>query len=99
MTTHSFQSGAASGTPADTVLGIRSVAELVAHTLRGLHRCNDHFVRMNATLGEDGYIAVELTRVSIGGEDATVRVLLHPTGPVPVTPHSLAGTGPGPSAA
>jgi hypothetical protein len=87
------------GTPADIGLGIRSVAELVTHTLSGLHRCNDHFVWMKATLGDDGYIALELTRVYIDGEDATVRVLLHPTGPVTVTPQPRAGTGPGPGTA
>lgn len=93
----------AQSAPADTALGLRSVAELVTSTLCGLHRLNGHFVRMNATLGDDGYIAVDVTRVSLTGEDATVRVLLHPTAPltlpVTVSPQPLAEIGPGPSAA
>jgi hypothetical protein len=78
---------------------VRSVAELVTQTLRGMHRLNGHFVRMKATLGDDGYIIVEVTRVHLDGEDATVRVLLHPTAPVPIAPPPLAEIDPGPSAA
>lgn len=75
--------------PAETGLDVRSVAELVAARLCGLHRVNDHFVRMDATLGDDGYIDVEVTRVYFIGENVTVRVLLQPTAPVLVPPHSF----------
>lgn len=73
----------------DAGLGVRSVAELVSAALCGLHKVNDHFIRMNAALGEDGYIDVEFTRVSFGGQDAAVRVLLYPTAPVPVTSRAV----------
>jgi hypothetical protein len=75
---------------ADAGLGVRSVAELVTATLSGLHRIGDHFIRMDAALGEDGYIDVEVTRVFFNGEDVTVRVLLYPTAPVPVARQSTA---------
>jgi hypothetical protein len=76
--------------PSDTGLPVRSVAELVAATLCGLHTVDGHFVDMNATLGDDGYIDVEVTRVYFDGENVTMRVLLHPTAPVPVTQQSAA---------
>lgn len=77
----------------------RGVAELVTRLLCGMHRLNGHFVRMNATLGDDGYVAVDVTRVYFNGEDTTVRVLLHLATPVPVTAPSRAGLDHGPSAA
>ncbi|MGH3719457.1 MAG: hypothetical protein ACRDRI_11595 [Pseudonocardiaceae bacterium] len=77
--------------PAGTGLEARSIAELVAARLCGLHRVNDHFVRMDAILGADGYIGLEVTRVYFDGENVTVRMLLQPTAPVPVPPHSLLG--------
>ena len=73
----------------DAGLDGRCVAELITHTLCGLHRCDGHFVQMKATLGDDGYIAVDVTRVHLDGDDAVVRVLLRLTGPVPVTSRSL----------
>ncbi len=76
---------------ADSGLGIRSVAELVVTTLSGLHRLHGEFVRVNATLGDDGYIDVEVTRMFFDREDATVRVLLYPTAPEPVSPSSAPG--------
>ncbi|MDQ4105515.1 MAG: hypothetical protein M3186_18050 [Actinomycetota bacterium] len=89
MTTHSAPTEAQkSDEPADAGLGVRLVAELVTSTLCGLYRVNDQFVRMNAALGDDGYIDVEVTRVCFNGDDATVRVLLYPTAPVPVVPQS-----------
>ena len=77
----------------------RCVAELVTRALCGMHRVNGHFVRMNATLGDDGYVAVEVTRVYFNGEDTTMRVLLHLATPVPVTPQSHTQIDHGPSAA
>lgn len=78
-------------TPAKTGLEIRSIAEMIAARLCGLHRVNDHFVRMDATLSSDGYIDLEVTRVYFGGANVTVRVLLKPTAPVPVPSHSVPG--------
>jgi hypothetical protein len=77
----------------------RGVAELVTWALCGLHRLNGYFVRMNATLGDDGYVAVDVTRVYFNGEDTTMRVLLHLATPVPVTPQPRAQIDHGPSAA
>lgn len=71
-------------------LGIRPVIELVATTLCGLHRVDDHFITMTATVRENGCIAVAATLVRIGGEDATIRLLLQPsevdTRPSPIGP-------------
>jgi hypothetical protein len=86
-------------TEADIGFHDRGVAELVTRTLCGLHRLNGHFVRMNASLGDDGYIAVDVTRMYFNGEDVTIRVLLHLTTPVSVTRQPRPGIGPGPSAA
>jgi hypothetical protein len=77
----------------------RCVAELVTQTLCGLHRLDGHFVRMSATLGDDGYIAVDVTRIYFNGDDTTMRVLLHLTAPVPVTSQSRTQIDRGPSAA
>ncbi|HET9257650.1 MAG TPA: hypothetical protein VFO16_20945 [Pseudonocardiaceae bacterium] len=52
---------------------------------------NDQFFTVNATLGDDGYISVEVTQVQFAGENATVRVLLYPTAPVPVASRSVPG--------
>lgn len=76
---------------ADSSLGIRSVAELVVTTMCGLHRLHGQFVRVNAALGEDGYIDVEVTRMFFDREDATMRVLLYPTAPEPASPSSTSG--------
>lgn len=64
--------------PADTRLGLASIAELVTR-LCGMHRVNDHLVRIKATLGNEGYIALDVTRFDSTGEDPTVRVLRYPT--------------------
>ena len=76
---------------ADSDIGVRSVAELVATTLCGLYRLHGQFVRVNATLGDDGYINVEVTCLFFDGEDATMRVLLYPTSAEPTPPSSVPG--------
>ncbi|MGH3825191.1 MAG: hypothetical protein ACRDRA_20485 [Pseudonocardiaceae bacterium] len=81
--------------PGTAGIGAQSIAGLVAAAVCGLHRLNDDFVRVNAALGDDGYIHVEVTRVNFAGEDVTERVLLYPTAPVPIPPR----TGPGPRGA
>jgi hypothetical protein len=93
MTNHQLAPSQASGShaAADSSFGIRSVAELVATTMCGLHRLHGQFVRVNATLGEDGYIDVEVTRMFFDREDATMRVLLYPTAPEPASPSSTSG--------
>ena len=97
------QSAQAGAPDFDTAMNVglddRRVAELVTHTLCGLHRLDGHFVRMNATLGDDGYVAVDVTCVHFSGEDTTMRVLLHLTTPVPVTPPARSQINHGPSAA
>ncbi|MGH3672659.1 MAG: hypothetical protein ACRDSH_18840 [Pseudonocardiaceae bacterium] len=77
---------------ADGELGIHSVVELVARALCGLHRVNDHFVCLTATVRQNGCIEVEATLVRIGGEDATIRMLLQPS--EPDTRPSPIGPGP-----
>ena len=93
MTNHQLVPSQAPGSHAvaDSSLGIKSVAELVATTMCGLHRLHGQFVRVNATLGEDGYIDVEVTRMFFDREDATMRVLLYPTAPEPASPSSTSG--------
>ena len=86
-------------TEADFGFNDRGVAELVTRTLCGLHKLNGNFVRMNATLGDDGYVAVDVTRVYFNGEDTTIRLLLHITTPVSVIAQSRAGIDHGPSTA
>lgn len=86
-------------TEADFGFDDRGVAELVTQTLCGLHKMNGNFVRMNATLGDDGYVAVDVTRVYFNGEDTTIRLLLHLTTPVSVIAQSRGGIDHGPSAA
>jgi hypothetical protein len=76
---------------ADSCLAIRSIAELVVSTMCGLHRLHGEFVRVDATLGDDGYIDVEVTRMFFDRENATVRVLLYPTATEPVAPSSAGG--------
>ncbi|MGH3766254.1 MAG: hypothetical protein ACRDS0_27610 [Pseudonocardiaceae bacterium] len=75
----------------DTGLEIRSIAELVATTMCGLYRLHGQFVRVNATLGDDGYINVEVTRMFFDREDTTMRVLLYPTSPEPASSSSVPG--------
>ena len=86
-------------TEADFGFDDRGVAELVTQTLCGLHKMNGNFVRMNATLGDDGYVAVDVTRVYFNGEDTTIRLLLHLTTPVSVIAQSRGGIDHGPNAA
>lgn len=83
----------------DIELDDRRIAELVTHALCALHNMEGRFVRLKATLGDDGYIALDVTRMNFTGEDATVRVLLHLTTPVTVTSPPLTQMRPGPSAA
>lgn len=78
--------------PGAARIGVHTVARLVAEAVCGLHRLNGDFVRVNAVLGDDGYIDVEMTRVDFSGEDVTERVLLYPTAPVPIPPRT--GSGP-----
>jgi hypothetical protein len=72
-------------------LSVQSVAQLVAGTVRGVHRVNGQFVRVNATFGDDGYIDVDVTQIDFTAENATVRVLLYPTAAQPVPPRSVPG--------
>jgi hypothetical protein len=97
MATHSASTEASNfHESTETGLAVRSVAELVATTLCGLRKVNNRFVQVNAALGDDGYIDVELTRVYFDGENVTMRVLLHPTAAVPVTSRSAVTVGHGP---
>jgi hypothetical protein len=72
-------------------LSVQSVAQLVAGTVCGVHRVNGQFVRVNATVGDDGYIDVDVTQIDFTAENATVRVLLYPTAAQPVPPRSVPG--------
>jgi hypothetical protein len=97
MTTQSAPSEAPNSSPeaphpgatADQDLTVRSLAEFVATTLSGMHGVNGQFLCVKASVGDDGYIDVEVVRVSFSGEDVTVRVLLHPTAPVPASRHTV----------
>jgi hypothetical protein len=72
-------------------LSVQSVARFVAGTLSGLHRVNGQFVQVNAAVGDDGYIDVNVTGVDFTAENATIRVLLYPTAAEPVAPRSIPG--------
>ncbi|MFN2535178.1 MAG: hypothetical protein ABR528_07990 [Pseudonocardiaceae bacterium] len=72
-------------------LSMQSVAQLVAGTLCGVHRVGGQFVRVNATVSDDGYIDVDVTQIDFTAENATVRVLLYPTAAQPVPPGSVPG--------
>jgi hypothetical protein len=87
------------GAPADTGLDVASIAGLVSHCLCGLHRVNDDFVRIDATLDDDGYIALDVTRIDFTGEDSNLRVLLYPTATIPAIRSAAAETVPGQGAA
>ncbi|MGB8961186.1 MAG: hypothetical protein WCC38_04420 [Pseudonocardiaceae bacterium] len=87
------------GESTDVELDDRCIAELVTHALCDLHSAQGGFVRLKATLGDDGYITVDVTRINFTGEDATVRVLLHLTTPVTVTSPPRTQIHPGSSAA
>lgn len=72
-------------------LSVQSVALLVAGALCGVHRVNGQFLRVNATVGDDGYIDVDVTAIDFTAENTTVRVLLYPTAAQPVASRSVAG--------
>jgi len=72
-------------------LSVQSVALLVAGTLCGVHRVNGQFVRVHATVGDDGYIDVDVTAIDFTAENARVRVLLYPTAAQPVASRSVPG--------
>jgi hypothetical protein len=85
MTTQSVSHRALHANSSDSDFDVRVVTELVATVLSGLHRVNDQFVFMNATLSDDGYIHVNASRVCFAGDNSTVRVLLYPTEPMSVS--------------
>lgn len=63
-----------------------TLAELIASPLSSTHLIDGHFFRMNATV-DDGYIALDITRIDFhSNAEITVRVLLHLSEPVTVTP-------------
>jgi hypothetical protein len=72
-------------------LSVQSIARLVAGALCGMHRVNGRFVRVNATVGDDGNIGVDVTQMAFTSEDVSVRVLLYPTAGDPVPPGSVPG--------
>jgi hypothetical protein len=76
----------------DADFGIQTVTELVVARLSGLHRINDQFVLLDATLGDDGYIHVQASQVRFGGDNETIRVLLYPTEPMSGSPQFTTGT-------
>lgn len=64
----------------------RRITEYLAGCLtHGPHPLNESIVSSDATIGDDGYITVDLRQWNFAGPDAVVRVLLHPTAPVTVT--------------
>ena len=65
--------------PTDTVRGIAPLAELITHRRRGLHRANDHDVRVEAILGNGGYLAFDVTQIGCTGQDPRIQGLLSPT--------------------
>lgn len=63
-----------------------TLAELIARSLSATHVVDGHFVRMGATI-DGGYIALDITRIEFQTDaDTTVRVLLHLSEPITVTP-------------
>ena len=70
-------------------LSVQSVAALVAGTVCGVHRINGQFVRVHATVGDDGYIDVDVTQIDFTAENTTVRVLLYPTAAQPAPSRSV----------
>lgn len=63
-----------------------TLAELIARSLSATHVVDGHFVRMDAAV-DGGYIALYITRIEFQTEaDTTVRVLLHLSEPITVTP-------------
>ena len=72
-------------------LSVQSIARLVASTLCGIHKVNGQFVSVNATVGDDGYIDVDVTQVDFTADNITVRVLLYPTAAEPGPPRFAPG--------
>jgi hypothetical protein len=67
------------------------LAELIASPLSSTHLIDGHFFRMNARV-DDGYIALDITRIDFhSNNETTVRVLLHLSEPVTVTPATESG--------
>ncbi|MGH3838911.1 MAG: hypothetical protein ACRDSF_24935 [Pseudonocardiaceae bacterium] len=63
-----------------------TLAELIARSLSATHVIDGHFVRMGATV-DGGYIALDITRIEFQTDaDTTVRVLLHLSEPITVSP-------------
>lgn len=68
-----------------------TLAELIASRLSSTHLIDGHFFRMNATV-DDGYIALDVTRIDFHSNAETiVRVLLHLSEPITVTPATESG--------
>jgi len=80
-----------SDSPGSSGLSVQSIARLVASTLCGIHKVNGQFVSVNATVGDDGYIDVDVTAIDFAAENARVRVLLYPTAAQPVASRSVPG--------
>ncbi len=74
--------------PSTSTTAFTRFAEHVVARLNGMDVVNGSFVRTVATIGTDGYIAVDVTQTAPGfaGIDGTVRALLHLTMPIDVTP-------------
>lgn len=79
-------------TPTQTVSAQSpTLAELIASPLSSTHLIDGHFFRMNATVDE-GYIALDITRVDFhSNTETTVRVLLHLSEPITITPATEPG--------
>lgn len=90
MTTTEILTPTASSSDAnvDTGLKVCFLAELITKALCGLHEVNGYFLRTSATLGVEGIITLEVTRVYFDGDDATVYIALHPTATGPHHPNS-----------
>jgi hypothetical protein len=83
---------ASAADPADSSgLSVQSIARLVANTLSGMHRVNGQFIQVNATVGDDGYINVDVTQIDFTADHPTVRVLLYPTAAEPGPPRFAPG--------
>ncbi|HKR48153.1 MAG TPA: hypothetical protein VJT72_01005 [Pseudonocardiaceae bacterium] len=69
----------------------QSLAELIASQLSSTHLIDGHFFRMKATVDE-GYIALDVTGIDFHSDtETTVRVLLHLSEPITVTPATESG--------
>jgi len=61
-----------------------SIADWIASVLRGIHRVNNQFRQVQATVTQDGtdIITLIITDVEFTGEDTAVKILLQPSGPM-----------------